>query len=70
MSAPTCAQCRHGTITAHSAGDKCSSPSNAGGYHPYALRHDETLCGAAGAWYAPAAEKSVVYRAADAVKSQ
>lgn len=46
----TCAECKHGSMGVHSGADKCLHPNNTNGFHPYALRHDETLCGAAGAW--------------------
>lgn len=66
---PTCAECAHGTITEHSAKDKCSHALNVNGYPPYALRHDATLCGEKALWFSPKAQRSAVYKAADAVKS-
>lgn len=65
---PACAQCDFGTITLHSGGDKCSSVNNVGGMPPYALRHDETLCGTLGAWFVVKAPPKAVYSAAEALK--
>jgi hypothetical protein len=48
----SCSECQYGHITWHSQEDKCLHVNNTG-YHPYALRHDEKLCGAAATWFAP-----------------
>lgn len=68
VSAPTCAECKHGTITEHSSRDKCAHQNNTQGYPPYALRHDETLCGSEAAWFEIRQVLNVTYRAVDAVK--
>lgn len=60
----TCAECKHGTITMHSSMDKCSHPSNVLGFHPYAVRHDATLCGPPGAWFEAKPAPDTVYKAA------
>lgn len=65
---PNCAQCDFGTITMHSGGDKCSHVNNAKDMPPYALRHDETLCGSVGLWFVLKAAPKAVYSAAEAVK--
>lgn len=64
---PTCAECKWGHIRVHSNEDKCSNASNVLGFHPYALRHDEALCGGAGAWFVAKAAPDVDYSAAKAV---
>lgn len=63
MTGLTCAECQHGTITMNSAGDRCSSANNTQGFPPYALRHDDTLCGAAGAWFVRKGDPDAVYKA-------
>lgn len=65
---PMCAECSFGTITLHSSDDKCSHANNTAGMHPYALRHDETLCGTAGAWFVVKPAPSAIYSAAEATK--
>lgn len=67
MNTPLCANCKYGTVTLHSFGDRCTSASNTQGFPPYALRHDETLCGASGAWFEAKAAPDDVYKAVDAL---
>ena len=63
MSNPTCADCKHGTITLHSSKDRCAHPDNKG-HHPYALRHDATLCGPEAKWHEDKPAREAVYKAA------
>lgn len=70
MSEKTCAECAWGTITEHSSGDRCAAPLNTQGYHPYVLRHDETLCGSGARWSVQRDTPSAVYKASDAVKQK
>lgn len=63
MSVPTCAECAHGLITEHSSKDKCAHANNVGGHHPFALRHDETLCGTKAVWFSAPSAKSAIYKA-------
>ena len=63
MSNPTCADCKYGTITIHSTKDRCAHKNNTSNFHPYALRHDQALCGDSGAWFKAKAEEDAVYRA-------
>lgn len=67
---PTCADCAHGMIAMHSSKDKCSHVNNARGYHPHALRHDETLCGTAALWFTPKPAPSAVFKASDASQTK
>lgn len=64
----TCAQCKHGVITMHSSEDRCLSANNTKGHPPYALRHDESLCGAPGAWFEQRPAPSTEYKADDAAR--
>lgn len=64
MTLPSCSSCEHGTITQHSSGDRCEHENNTGGHHPYALRHDATLCGATATWFEKRPAPATVYKAA------
>jgi len=44
--------------------DKCAHPSNTSKHHPYALRHDQELCGDSASWFEEKASKEAGYRAA------
>jgi hypothetical protein len=59
-----CTSCKYGHITLHSRQDKCSHPDNVKGYHPYALRHDATLCGEAATWHEDKPAREATYKAA------
>lgn len=60
---PTCAECQHGTITPHSSGDRCASEQNTQAFPPYALRHDEALCGSIAAWFEKKGDPGAEYKA-------